>query len=73
MTLNMMGIPLDREIMKSIEKEMFDNPTEESIDFVNYMHSMLQEAGVLEEIDKPSRSASNSNTEDDENAWKQFD
>lgn len=73
MTLNMMGVPLDERIMKGIEKEMFDNPTPESTEFIHFIHGMLKQAGVLEQIDKPSDTTKDSRPEFDENAWKQFD
>ena len=73
MTLAQMGIPLDERILKDIEKEMFENPDEESMEFVHVMHQMFNEAGLLDNTDKPTSTPSDSPSEFDENAWKQFD
>lgn len=73
MTLAQMGIPLDERIMKDIEKEMFENPDEESLEFIHVIHQMYKEAGLLDNTDKPTSTPSDSPSEFDENAWKQFD
>ena len=73
MTLAQMGIPLDERILKDVEKELFENPDEESIEFVHIIHQMFNEAGLLDNTDKPTSTPSDSPSEFDENAWKQFD
>ncbi len=80
MTLNMMGIPLDERIMRDIEKQMFDNPTKESIDFIDIMHQMFTEAGIdmsdrniHQQTNEPSKTEGKVPLRDDPDAWKQFD
>ena len=73
MTLAQMGIPLDERIIKDIEKKMFENPDEESLDFIHTIHSLYKEAGLLDNTDKPTSTPSDSYSRDEQNAWKQFD